>query len=89
MKLSELIFELHLPQNFFRRYSDIHLLKMVKSCSRLPKACKSTKKRKSKIFTKTILIEKKNENIINVIVKENYMRHYLVTILIKKVLFLS
>ena len=55
MKLCSLVLELHLLQNFCHTQTDRHFPKMVKSCSRHPKTCKSIKLRKSKICTKPIL----------------------------------
>ena len=55
MKFCELVFELHLPQNFRRRHEVRHFPEIVKSRSKHPKTYKSMKNRKSKIFTKTIL----------------------------------
>ena len=62
MKFRALVLELHLPQNFCHthtdrhadRQTDRHFPEIVKSCSGYPKACKSVKNRKSKIYTKPI-----------------------------------
>ena len=59
MNFCSLVLELHLPQNFCHTHRDTqtdrHFPKIVKSCSRNPKTCKSIKNRKSKICTKSIL----------------------------------
>ena len=55
MKFCALVLELHLPQNFrLHTQADMHFPELVKSCSGLPKTCKSIKNRKSKVSTKLI-----------------------------------
>ena len=56
MKVCELVFQLHLLQNFCYTHAskqDI-FIRVVKSCSDHARKCKSIKNQKSKIFTKTI-----------------------------------
>ena len=48
-------FRVALATNFYNTHRDRHFSEIVKSRSGHPKACKSIKNRKSKIFTKPIL----------------------------------
>ena len=68
MKFYALVLELQLPQNFCVTHTQTDIFpEIVKSCSGYPKACKSIKNQKSKIFTKPILssiyTEEKKSNI--------------------------
>ena len=57
MKFSGLVLELHLPQIFCHTDTKRgrHFPEVVKSGTGHPRTCKSTKKRKSKIFKKRML----------------------------------
>ena len=51
MQFSPLVFVLAQSQNLCHTQTDRHFVKIVKSCSRHSKMCKSIKNRMSKIFT--------------------------------------
>ena len=78
MKLCALVFELHLPQNLCHTQTDRQFPEIVKSCSGLPKLCKSIQNWKSKICTKPILssiyIEERINLELNVPPMQNYKK---------------